>query len=519
FTAVPNSENMCSSFTQLPAEVSQCSSSSPCYPHWNKWGPWNQCSNSCGVGVSIKRRVCTLRGRCMGESIKYKTCSSAPCWSEWSPYSPCSTSCNGGVRTRDRICSAGNLHSTCNGSAFQSNVCNTQVCPLWTAWSNYGECSTTCGKGFRHRSRSCLQGNCDNRLTLESVSCNLRFFCPTWSPWSVYSCCSVSCGIGTQTRERTCYHGQVGEIGCIGPLNDTIICNIDCHNQTQHAVSRNMEQCGLRVAASSNRRSSLILKIFGGNISRRNSWPWQASLQEYFYSPLFNYSNWLHFCGGTIVSSQWVITAAHCLQQRMKNEYSIEKFSAVLGLFRLNLQHNTQRIGFKRTFIHSDFQRAYFTYKNDVALIQLDRKLQWTSNIRPACLPGGEEPSETESCYITGWGRTRTNSSELSSELRESIIPILSNKQCRQLGSGYNTINMTLHLCAGDPVLGGRDTCQGDSGGPIICNRSGIWYVAGITSHSLAFCGARNNVGIYMRTTGYETWIHDVMTRYNRPGC
>ncbi|XP_078493489.1 uncharacterized protein LOC100179863 [Ciona intestinalis] len=518
-TEMPISESMCSSSTQLPAEVLQCSSSSPCYPHWNRWSPWNQCSNSCGVGVSIKRRVCTLSGRCMGESIKYKTCSSAPCWSEWSPYSPCSTSCNRGVRTRDRICSAGNSHSTCNGSALQSNVCNTQVCPLWTTWTNYGECSTTCGKGFRHRSRSCLQGNCDNRLSLESTSCNLRYFCPAWSPWSVYSCCSVSCGIGTQTRKRTCYHGQEGEIGCIGPLNDTIICNIDCHNQTQHAVSRNIEQCGLRVAASNNRRSSIILKIFGGNISRRNSWPWQVSLQEYFYSHRFNYSNWMHFCGGTIVSSQWVITAAHCLQQITENEYSIHKFSAVFGLFRLNLQHNTQRIGFKRTFIHSDFQSAHLTFKNDVALIQLDRKIQWTSNIRPACLPGGEEPIETENCYITGWGRTRINSSELSSELRESIIPILSNKQCRRLGSGYNTINMTLHLCAGDPVRGGRDTCQGDSGGPIVCNRSGIWYIAGVTSHSLAFCGARNNVGIYTRTTAYETWIHDVMTRYNRPGC
>uniref|UniRef100_H2YC28 Peptidase S1 domain-containing protein n=1 Tax=Ciona savignyi TaxID=51511 RepID=H2YC28_CIOSA len=505
--------------THREEDVSLCPQILPCTASWGAWGSWEQCSSSCGIGVATSRRICGTLGGCRGESTKYRNCSFPPCWSRWTPFRPCTVSCGTGLRRKERRCvGTSDEYGFCDGNDVDYGICNTEECPVWGQWSRYGSCSKTCGRGVASRDRVCLIGSCAGPNT-ETRSCNLKaifFFCPTWSPWSVYTCCSVSCGRGVQFRTRECNYGRLGEPGCIGHLNETIACNPGNCEEPPSSPPRPVT-CGVR-ARNTGRRTAL-LKIFGGIISQMNSWPWQVSLQQHKQQFYQQRPKWVHFCGGTIISSRWIVTAAHCLVDVERHGYSGSLYSAVVGTYMLYTERNEQRYGFSRIFNHPQYSNRHSTFKHDVALVQLDGSVEWSRNVQPLCLPSGVDPSESETCYITGWGHTESNARDLSRELREAVVPVLSNKRCRRLGSGYNTMNMTLHLCAGDPVLSDRDTCPGDSGGPITCEREGHWYLAGVTSHSLESCGSQNHVGIYARVTAYERWIRNVMNTYGRPGC
>lgn len=82
-------------------------------------------------------------------------------WGQWTTWSTCSVACGDGQETRSRFCNdpaPSNGGQDCSGVSEESRSCNDGDCPVngaWTDWSNWGDCSVTCGSGERARSRSC----------------------------------------------------------------------------------------------------------------------------------------------------------------------------------------------------------------------------------------------------------------------------------------------------------------------------------------------------------------------------
>ncbi|VDM45601.1 unnamed protein product [Toxocara canis] len=134
---------------------------------------------------------------------------------------------NGAPCGNGRYCLDGEcLALSCNDNALVTRdvPCPTDQCPLhtvssssrsgeWTVWSSWSFCSQTCGSGFRERSRTCNNGQCDGQAT-ERVSCSSSA-CPawrtssdTWSDWTPWNQCSVTCGKGSQARYRRCISSQ-----------------------------------------------------------------------------------------------------------------------------------------------------------------------------------------------------------------------------------------------------------------------------------------------------------------------
>lgn len=144
--------------------------------NYSNWSSFGSCSKSCGVGEKSRTRKCDNpvpvgEGRnCshIGPPIDIQPCNTQPCprsggYTPWSDFSPCTASCGGGTHFRRRNCTnpppaAGGRDCVLLGPPEETNLCNTHSCPVdggYGEWSQFSQCSRTCGGGDKKRSRSC----------------------------------------------------------------------------------------------------------------------------------------------------------------------------------------------------------------------------------------------------------------------------------------------------------------------------------------------------------------------------
>ncbi|KAM8827320.1 chymotrypsin-like protease CTRL-1 [Synchiropus splendidus] len=230
-------------------------------------------------------------------------------------------------------------------------------------------------------------------------------------------------------------------------------------------------------------------KIVNGENAVSGSWPWQVSLQDY---------SGFHFCGGSLINQNWVLTAAHC---RVTTRHRV-----ILGEHdRGSSAEQIQVKSIARVFTHSYYNSQNFN--NDITLIKLSSPAQLTSRVSPVCLATSSTsiPSGTR-CVTTGWGKTGSTSSPRI--LQQTSLPLLSPAQCKQYW-GYNRITDAM-ICAG---ASGVSSCQGDSGGPLVCESSGVWSQVGIVSWGTSNCNVRAPA-VYARVSYLRSWIDQVVS-YN----
>ncbi|XP_057684777.1 trypsin-like [Corythoichthys intestinalis] len=230
-------------------------------------------------------------------------------------------------------------------------------------------------------------------------------------------------------------------------------------------------------------------KIVGGYEVVPYSIKYQASLQ---YKITLN--KWRHYCGGTLVHPQWVLSAAHCWHRSSNVRVVLSEDSL------------STTEGFEQNFAVSEMRMHNFTYRtfdNDIMLIKLSKPAKLNANVQPVKLPdpNSTEPAKGQVCRVSGWGATSAYSFRLSQTLRAVNVKILAS--CRYY---YYWINTTPNmLCAGSE-LGGKDSCQGDSGGPLVCDD----ILEGIVSWGIS-CANPYYPGVYTKVRNYITWIEDVI--------
>ena len=137
---------------------------------WSTWGEWSSCSKTCGNGDQTRQRTCQVpqsrislknNSVCPGNGTEKRICNPNPCpvLTSWTPWTPCSKSCGSGERRRSRKCEIPDQRSQnkCgNADLNQRELCNTQKCPIYTEWSEWTECSKSCGTGQQMRERACV---------------------------------------------------------------------------------------------------------------------------------------------------------------------------------------------------------------------------------------------------------------------------------------------------------------------------------------------------------------------------
>jgi len=264
--------------------------------------------------------------------------------------------------------------------------------------------------------------------------------------------------------------------------------------------------CGNPTVDPNPNRSDFFDKIVGGTIAVKDSLPWQCHLG---YKSVYGSNQFI--CGGTIIGSKWILTAAHCIIST-----SASAFTVRVGQHDSSIQEASARnYKVKRVIKHNLYNAN--TINNDIALIELTDAIVFTPSIQPACLPPALHDCASGSTGIaSGWGETLPNGRNsiqmkypwledraVSTKLRQVKVNCVSRTTCN-LADYYGGMITTGMVCAGTT---GKDSCQGDSGGPFIQkNSAGKYEVIGVVSWGYG-CGAVKKPGVYARVGNYINWI------------
>ncbi|XP_066461755.1 transmembrane protease serine 3-like isoform X2 [Eleutherodactylus coqui] len=236
------------------------------------------------------------------------------------------------------------------------------------------------------------------------------------------------------------------------------------------------------------RSSAESQRIVGGSPSTWGRWPWQVSLRW----------DGRHVCGGSIISSQWVMSAAHCFV--LSNFLTVARWKVHAGSASLNpsISHSVRSIYYNGLYNPE-------TSDYDVALLKTSQPMGFSETLRPVCLPRTRQQFLTRgNCWISGWGHVNEGG-QLSPVLREAKVHLISNHLCNQ-SSYYEGLISARMLCAG--YLDGKvDSCQGDSGGPLVCQDGGLWWQVGIVSWGEG-CGRPNRPGVYTNLSTLLDWVY-----------
>jgi len=250
-------------------------------------------------------------------------------------------------------------------------------------------------------------------------------------------------------------------------------------------------------------RDSTQTRIIGGDEANEDRFSYAVSLAD----------NIGHFCGGSLIAKDVILTAAHC----QGGSYNI-----VLGRHDVD-DNDGEVIGMKNEVPHPDYNSG--TTDNDFMLVFLDSAVTATNVDLVKLNKESNVPSIGSSVTVMGWGDTdiRDDVSKLSDVLMNVDVNVISNNECDAsegtIDGYYDTYEnqITNNMLCARVVGGGEDSCQGDSGGPLVvkgANASQDVQV-GVVSWGIG-CASEHFPGVYARISRSYNWIEDeVCSRSN----
>lgn len=235
-----------------------------------------------------------------------------------------------------------------------------------------------------------------------------------------------------------------------------------------------------------------------------NEYPWQIGMVSYGSSYIW--------CGGSLISNQWIMTAAHCVDgdtpgaiQVLLGEHDKTTIS----------ESNMLRMDISEIIAHGSYDSGPTDY--DFALLKMKDPVNFVAHphIRPICLPvDGSKDYADYIATVTGWGTLASGGSS-PDVLMEVDVKVTSQQSCRNdYDYPASSITDQMMCAAAEDGQGGKDSCQGDSGGPMVTKEAASDGVTGGQNYELIGvvswgwgCAGATQPGVYSRMTEQLGWV------------
>jgi len=348
-------------------------------------------------------------------------------------------------------------------------IYSAESCSLEENYAYYGNAIETDGYIWSDTIKTPQQ--CQQKCS-ETSGC--KFFSWTHLPWrgaKPYLCALKHSNNGRKFRQ-----GYISGPACKGAPTSS-----DC-------------KCGLAKRAT---------RIVGGVQAGINEYPWQIGIVSKGGSSVW--------CGGSLVSNRWVLTAAHCTRGE-----SASSLQVLVGEHDYDdpSETNTIRLDVVEIKDHPSYDHPTTDYDFSLLKLASDIDFEANSHIRPVCLPTDSTNTYAgQKATVTGWGTTSSGGST-SNVLLEVDVNVLSNEECKN-NYNYPPARITGQMMCANVNGGGEDACQGDSGGPLVSASSGDgvtpgqnYDLIGVVSWGWG-CADANYPGVYARVTEQLSWINN----------
>ncbi|KAL7034191.1 hypothetical protein ACKWTF_007887 [Chironomus riparius] len=256
--------------------------------------------------------------------------------------------------------------------------------------------------------------------------------------------------------------------------------------------------------------------ILSGKVAMKGQFPWLAA---YYHNDIGNTG---FICGGSLVSSKVVLTAAHCIHDKQDQVVKQPEQALIyLGKYFLHSQSNERDFlvsGVTKFIIHPDWSSVTESFDSDIAAVVLLRTIQFTNFIQPICIWSSTHSYSdmiNQQGIVAGYGKTEFTITA-SDKPYWTELPVVDERSCLESNSVFIKITSRRTFCAGN--RDGRGPCNGDSGGGFIMKSNNKWYLRGIVSAALFdkemyMCDTKN-YAVFTDVAIFKDWILTQMEVY-----
>ncbi|XP_018335834.1 modular serine protease-like isoform X2 [Agrilus planipennis] len=342
-----------------------------------------------------------------------------------------------------------------------------------------------CNSGYQlYPNRLYIVCMTNDRWDKEFPDCMRR--CPSLAPTESTE---VVCSLGNDSSKKMCENpieGTIATFNCreFYERTDYLIKTTKCQGGSWNSYSIECTPaCGKRGGIGQT-------NVVGGNIALKHDFPWHVGI--------YLSSDKTHICGGSIISSKFIVTAAHCLTNLETGDLKpTSEFLVKVGKHYREYDDPrdskyTQNTIIKSISKHRSYRGQTQNHQADLAIIELQEPLKWTKYVQPICINWdpkyGNNDLGSDSGLVVGWGFTAETGAP-ADELKVLEVPHINFEKCyASVPDQFKPFVTPDKICAGFQK-NGQSVCNGDSGGGLVFKKQygyfGLRYILrGIVSVS-----------------------------------